>query len=121
MTHRTDPSTSNEHRRLAPKGAQQPKHHPSMKSVSFYQAKSGGSGSNSSSRPGHQRVSGSWLDQLGYSMAELQRKRQQQEMEDSEDDDTYDDDDGFVVDDEEAEDVDVASTIKEVFGYDRNK
>lgn len=113
--------SSKEHSSAVSAGAHQPKHHPTMKSLSFYHVKPDGSGGRPSSRPGHQRVSGSWLDQLGYSMAELQRKRKQQELEEFEDDDMYDDDDGFVVDDEVAEDVDVSATIKELFGYDRKK
>lgn len=105
------------------KGSSQPRPHPSMKSLSFYHAKAAGTGGRPSPGLGHQRLSGSWLDQLGYSIAELQRKRKQQELDEFEDDDDmYDDDDGFVVDDEvAAEDVDVSATIKELFGYDRKR
>ena len=105
-----------------PTGTHQPKQHSTMKSLSFYHAKPGGTGGRVSPRLGHQRVSGSWLDQLGYTMAELQRKRKQQELVEFEDDDDMSDyDDGFVVDDEVAEDVDVSATIKELFGYDRKR
>ena len=103
-------------------GVHQSSPHPSMKSLSFYHAKAAGAGGRPSPGLGHQRLSGSWLDQLGYSIAELQRKRKQQELDEfEEDEDMSDDDDGFVVDDEVVDDVDVSATIKELFGYDRKR
>ena len=113
---------SSKHRSTVTTGVRQPRPHPSMKSLSFYDAKAAGTGGRPSPGLGHQRLSGSWLDQLGYSIAELQRKRKQQELDElEEDEDMSDDDDGFVVDDEVAEDVDVSATIKELFGYDRKR